>query len=401
MAVADIVIIGGGIIGSSIAYQLALHASGSRIVVLERDTIASGSSGRATGGIRQQFADELDIRFSIEGVRFYEQFTNPQHTTFSSATYARPHFHQYGYLFLVTTPPGWQAMQQHVALQQALGVPTQLLTAAEVQQRIPQLTVDDVLGATFCPSDGYSDPAAMTRALAHEARARGVIIREHAPVIDISVEHSRVQAIKTPQETFSTPIVVNAAGAYAALVARMAGITDLPVYPLRRQLYLTEPFTDLPYDIPMIVELSTGFHFRRREDGVILTLPLSISQEEEQRNQRLEPQAFTLPVDEQQWHDITELIQRRCPTLMNARIARCWSGLYEMTPDEHPVLGTTEVDGFLCACGFSGHGFMHAPMAAKLMAELILDGSTTTLSIEPFNIKRFRSGQLLKTTRLL
>ncbi len=151
----------------------------------------------------------------------------------------------------------------------------------------------------------------------------------------------------------------------------------------------------------MIVELSTGFHFRRREDGVILTLPLSISQEEEQRNRRLEPQAFTLPVDEQQWHDITELIQRRCPTLMNARIARCWSGLYEMTPDEHPVLGTTEVDGFLCACGFSGHGFMHAPMAAKLMAELILDGSTTTLSIEPFNIKRFRSGQLLKTTLLL
>jgi sarcosine oxidase, subunit beta len=396
MQTADIVIIGGGIIGASLAYQLALRAGDSSIVLLERDTIASGSSGRATGGIRQQFADEIDIRFSIEGVRFYEQFTHEQ--PFENA---RPTFYQHGYLFLTTTPPSWQAMQRYAVLQQALGVPTQLLSASEVQQRVPQLVVADILGATFCASDGYSDPAAMTRALLVAARERGVSIREHTPVTAIRVEHGRVQGVQTPQEYFSTPLVINAAGVYAALVARLAGIPDLPVYPLRRQVYLSEPFADLPYDLPMVVDLSTGFHFRRRGDCVLLTIPLAIDDEEIRRNQRLESAAFDLPIEERQWQDVTEQIARRCPTLSNAIIARCWSGHYEMTPDEHALLGPTEVDGFLCACGFSGHGFMHAPMATKLLVELILDGHATALPIEQFSVGRFRSGQLLPMTRLL
>ncbi len=396
MQTADIVIIGGGIIGASLAYQLALRSRNSSIVLLERDTIASGSSGRATGGIRQQFADEIDIRFSMEGVRFYEQFTHEQ--PFENV---RPTFYQHGYLFLTTTPASWQAMQRYAALQQSLGVPTQLLSATEVQRRVPQLMVADILGATFCASDGYSDPAAMTHALLAAARERGVVIREHAPVIGIHVEQGHVQGVQTPQERFSTPLVINAAGTYAALVARLAGIADLPVYPLRRQVYLSEPFADLPYDLPMVVDLSTGFHFRRRGDCVLLTIPLTISDEEIRRNQRLEPAAFDLPIEEQQWQDVAQQIARRCPPLNKATIARCWSGHYEMTPDEHAILGPTEVAGFLCACGFSGHGFMHAPMAAKLLVELILDGRTTTLPIEQFSAGRFRSGQLLAMTRLL
>lgn len=393
---ADIVIIGGGVIGASIAYQLALR-SATNIVVLERGEIASGSSGRATGGIRQQFADELDIRFSQEGVRFYEWFTRE----YNASPHKPPPFYQYGYMFLISTPESLRAMQGYIALQQSLGVPTRLISPTEVQQRVPQLVVDDLLGAAFCPTDGYSDPAAMTRALLSEAQTRGVIIRQEMPVMGITVENNRVQAVETPKETIATPLVINATGAYAALVARLAGIPDLPVRPLRRYVYQTEPFANLPEDVPMTVDLSTGFHFRRRGETVLLIMPLSPSLEEDKLNQVLAPEAFALTVDENMWPQIEREARRRCPPLADAPIARAWVGLYEMTPDEHPILGKTEIEGFLCACGFSGHGFMHAPMAAKLMTELILDGASKTLDIEQFSLERFRTGKLLATTRLL
>lgn len=395
MQTADIVIIGGGIIGASIAYALAQRGT-KHVMLLERDSIASGSSGRATGGIRQQFADALDIRFSIEGVRFYEQFTREQHTAST-----RPAFLQYGYLFLVTQTESWQAMWQHVALQQSLGVPTQLLTPAEVQQRIPHLFLDDVIGASFCPSDGYSDPGAMAHALLQEARLMGVDVREYRQVTGIRVEHGRVRAVDTPQETIATPLVVNAAGVYAAEVAQLASIVDLPIYPLRRQLFLTEPCEDVPDTVPMTVDLRTGFHFRRRGKQVLLTMPLPMNQEQEQQNRQRAAQAFDLTPDEAFWSRVHAETQRRYPPLANVPLARTWVGLYEMTPDEHPILGKTDIEGFVCACGFSGHGFMHAPMAAKLLSELLLDGESHTLPIEPLSLERFHTGKLLETTRLL
>ncbi len=397
MVRADIVIIGGGIIGASIAYQLAQRGI-PNVVLLESNTIASGSSGRATGGIRQQFADERDIFFSIEGVRFYEQFTREW-----GGNIQRPHFFQHGYLFLVTNEASWQAMQQHVARQQTLGVPTQLLTRNEAARRIPQLSVDDIVGATFCATDGYSDPGTMTHALAQVATQGGVRLYEHTPVIGITVEHGQVQAVLTSQEVFKTHVVINATGAYASLLARMVGIVDLPVYPIRRQLYLTEPYIDMPDDVPMVVDLSTGLHFRRRDDRVIVTSPLPFDEEKLRNGQLpLTNDAFELSVDNSFWHTTLEpQIQKRCPTLAYAQIAQIWSGLYEMTPDEHPILGKTEIEGFLCACGFSGHGFMHAPLAAKLLTELVVDGASSTYPIEPFTLERFRTGQLLQTTRLL
>ncbi len=395
MTTADIVIVGGGIIGTCLAYHLAQRGA-TRVVLLEREELAAGSSGRATGGIRQQFADEIDIRFSIAGVRFYEQFTRE--------TAACPPFYQYGYLFFATDTHAWENLQRYAALQQALGVPTQLLNAAQVQQRIPQLFVDDIAGATFCPTDGYSNPGAMAQALATEAQTRGVRIMTHSPVIAIHVINGRVQAVQTPDETIATPIVVNATGAYAALTARLVGMNNLPVYPLRRQLYLTETLTesDLPNDVPMTVDLHTGFHFRRRDGRVVLTMPLPISAEEMQRNRGLEPDAFKLNVDEDFWQRaIRPELAHRCPTLAHVPIAQVWTGLYEMTPDEHPVLGKTEIEGFYCACGFSGHGFMHAPMAAQLMTELLLDGASSILPIEQFSIERFRTGKLIEMTPML
>jgi sarcosine oxidase subunit beta len=352
------------------------------------------------GGIRQQFADELDIRFSLEGVRFYERFTG-EDDPFRLTSTLPPRFLQYGYMFLCTTPESWQAMQRHAALQQSIGVPTQLLMAEEARQRVPQLIVDDVLGATFCPTDGYSDPVGIIHALADEARTRGVSISEYAPVEEIIVEHGRVQAVRTPQETISTPLVINATGVYAPFIAQLVGISDLPIRPLRRQLLLTEPFADLPEDVPMTVDLVSGFHFRRRDGGVVFALPLPPEAEEARLSEALAPEAFALTTDDNFWPLLQEHARRCCPTLAEARVARTWSGLYEMTPDEEPVLGKTEVEGFLCACGFSGHGFMHAPMVAKLITELVLDGASKTLDIEQFSIERFRTGKLIPTTRLI
>lgn len=399
MTQADIVIVGGGIVGANIAYQLAKRGT-KNIVVLERDTIASGSIGRAMGGFRQQFADELDIRFSHESLSFYSQFIR-EYSDASLIPTRPPRFYSYGYMFLCTTAESWQAMQHYAVLQQSVGVPTQLLSPSEVKQRVPQLIVEDVLGATFCPTDGYTDPGLLTQCLMEAAQALGVTVKEHTPIVGISVEHGRVQAVHTPQETIYTPLVINATGAYAAFVAQLAGVSDLPVRPLRRQLALTEPFADLPEDVPMVVELSTGFHFRRRDGGVVFALPLPPSPEEDKLNSALAAEAFELTIDENFWPLLQEHARRRCPTLANAKLARTWSGLYEMTPDEEPVLGKTEVEGFLCACGFSGHGFMHAPMAARLMTELILDGESKMLPIEQFSIERFRTGKLLETTRLI
>lgn len=395
MKTADIVIIGGGIIGASLAYQIAQRGA-KNVVLLERGQPASGSSGRATGGIRQQFADEIDIRFSIEGVRFYEQFTHERDTGIE-----RPAFLQYGYSFLATNQASWQVMQRHVALQQSLGVPTQLLTPHEIQRMIPQLVVDDIVGATFCATDGYSDPAAMALALIHEAQHLGVTICEHTPVTGITVQRNHVEAVRTTEGTIPTQLVINATGPHAASLAHNVGIQNFPVYPLRRQVYLTEPFANLPDRVPMVVDLVTGFHFRRRGSRVVVTMPLPMSEQDDLHNRQLALQAFDLTLNEHFWYTVHAEAKHRCPPLAEAPIERAWVGLYEMTPDEHPILGKTEIDGFLCACGFSGHGFMHAPMAAKLMTELILDGRSSTLPIDLFSLERFHTGKLIHTTHLL
>lgn len=398
MRTAEIVIIGGGIFGTNLAYALARRGA-QQIVLLEQDMIASGSSGKATGGIRQQFFDELDIRFSIEGVSFYRRFI--EEYALAEEQQRPPDFYQRGYLFLSSTPASWQILQSASERQRALGVPTELLSPDEISARVPQLVVEDLLGATFCPTDGYSDPGAMTHALAHAARALGVTILEHAPVRSIQVKHNRVESVSTDQETIATPIVVNATGAYAALTARLAGITNLPVWPLKRQLYQTEDFADLPQDVPMVVDVSTGFHFRRRAGGVTLTMPLPVSPAQIEINRYLGAEAFALNLDETLWPLLQHEIKRRCPALALASIRRAWAGLYEMTPDDHPVLGRTEVEGFLCGCGFAGHGFMHSPMAARLLAESILEPHNSAPELALFSSERFRTGKLITTTSLL
>jgi sarcosine oxidase subunit beta len=398
MKTAEIIIIGGGIFGVNLAYALVKRGVPG-VFLLEQDIIAAGSSGRATGGLRQQFADELDIRFSIEGINFYKDFIKTY--TPDDERYRPPEFQQYGYMFLCSSVESWQNLQNYAALQRELGVPTQLLDPAEISARVPQLVVDDLLGATFCPTDGYSDPGAMTRALAHAASELGATVLEHTPVTAIHVSGQKVAGVSTAQETIAAPLVINASGAYAALTARLAGIENLPVWPLKRQLYQTEVFDDLPRDVPMVVDTTTGFHFRRRDGGVVLTMPPPMNMSRFEQTRYLEPEAFALTLDKTLWPLLQQQINRRCPALAQASIRRAWAGLYEMTPDEHPILGTTEIDGFLCGCGFSGHGFMHSPAAARLLVEYILDPRSSSPDLALFSLERFSTGKLIKTTSLL
>ncbi|MBX5448886.1 NAD(P)/FAD-dependent oxidoreductase [Thermogemmatispora sp.] len=399
---AAITIVGGGIMAATLAYQLARRGIG-EVVVLERETVASGSIGRATGGLRQQFADELDIIFAHEGLHFYQRFIAEMQAETALAAPPPPPFYQYGYLFLVSNNERWRAMQGYVALQRRLGVPTELLTPEEVVARWPglRLVTEDLCGATFCPTDGYTDPAAMTRALLGTARRLGVSVYEHSPVVAIQVARGRVQAVETPQRRLLTPLVINATGAYAALTARLAGINDLPVYPLRRQLYLCEAVPGLPQALPMVVDQATGLHFRWREGDLLVGLPHSPSPDEEAASLALAPTAFDLTLDPAVWSQIKQAIAHRFPALAGLHLRRAWAGLYEMTPDEHPILGPTEVEGFLCACGFSGHGFMHAPLAAQLLIDYITTGKSSALDIALFSLQRFREGRLLPATRLL
>ncbi|WP_052888834.1 NAD(P)/FAD-dependent oxidoreductase [Thermogemmatispora carboxidivorans] len=399
---AAITIIGGGIMGAALAYQLARRGI-REVVVLERETVASGSIGRATGGLRQQFADELDIIFAREGLRFYRQFIAEMQAEAVPASSFPPPFYQYGYLFLVSDDEGWQAMQGYVALQRRLGVPSELLTTQEIEGRWSglRLITDDLRGASFCATDGYTDPAAMTHALMGAARRLGVAVYEQSPVVAIQTARGRVQAVQTPQGRLATPLVINATGVYAALTARLVGINDLPVYPLRRQLYLCEAIAGLPAELPMVVDQATGFHFRWRDGGLLLGLPHQPSPEEQAASRALAAAAFDLTLDPGVWPQIERVGARRFPVLAGLRLRRAWAGLYEMTPDEHPVLGPTEVEGFLCACGFSGHGFMHAPLAAQLLIDYLTTGKSSTLAIEQFSLQRFREGRLLPATRLL
>jgi len=370
---AEVIIIGGGVIGCSIAYHLG--RKGCRdVILLERESLGSGSTGRCAGGIRLQFSTEINIHLSLLSVPAFENFADEMGY--------EPDFRQVGYLILAVAPEEMEAFRENVALQQRLGVPVRLLTGTEAQKMVPQLNIEDVLGATFCPRDGHADPHGVTQGYAHRARELGVQIYEGTEVRGIQVEKDRVKGVLTDKGPIEAQYVVNAAGPYAALVAAMAGV-KIPVLPYRRYIFVTEPFPDLPDPLPMVIDFATGFYFHRESGGLLMGM-----------GDRSEPSSFNLEVD---WGFLPTLVERaiyRAPVLEKAQIKRGWAGLYEVTPDAHPILGRVpEVEGFILANGFSGHGFMHAPAVGLLIAEEVLDGKASTLDISPLTLDRFREGR--------
>jgi sarcosine oxidase subunit beta len=371
---ADVVIIGGGIIGLSIAYHLALKKAG-RIVLFEKGQLGEGSTSRCVGGIRTQFSTEINIRFSLESLKTFEQF--------EEEFGINPEFKRIGYLFLATTESEMEVFKENVSLQKEFNIPVELLNSDEIMARWPYLRMDDILGGTFCPWDGYAGPSEVLSGFATGARKAGVKISEGIEVEEILLRKGKITGIKTKEQEVSTPVVVNAGGPYAALIGERVGI-KIPVKPLRRQIFITAPFHLSDRPIPLTIDFYRGWYFRQEVDGLLLSGPLD-----------LEP-SFNLNIDYEAMAETSENAIYRVPDLEKARIARGWAGLYEISPDHHAILGKVpELEGFILANGFSGHGFQHSPAVGKVIAELIVEGRANTIDISSLSIERFEKGDLI------
>lgn len=369
---AEAVIIGAGIMGCAIAQALAARGM-TDVVVLERDAIGRGATADAAGGIRQQFSTETNVRLATYSVGVWE--------TFRERFGVDVGLRQQGYLFLLTDPAEEPVFRQNLALQQRLGVPARWVTPAEIADINPFVTLDDVVGGTFCPEDGWCDTSTATMGFARDARQRGVTIEEETPAAGIRVEHGRVTAVETPRGTIATPLAIICAGPQTRQVGAMAGV-DLPVSPFRRMSFITEPFPALPPTLPMTIEFASGLYFHPESGGVLFGMA-----------DRDEPSSFNKTVDEAWMVTTVEALVSRAPLFAEANVMRGWAGFYEITPDDNPLLGWVgEPQGLAVAAGFSGHGFMQGPAIGACLAELILDGRATTVDITPFRPSRFAEG---------
>lgn len=292
-----------------------------------------------------------------------------------------PDFRESGYLFLLTTEEERARFRKAVEMQRRLGVSVDVLTPAEIQRLVPCLQVDDLLEATYTPGDGYASPLQVVWGYAERAADLGVHIRERCEVTGVRVRGGRVYGIESGDGEVAAPVVINAAGSYAGLVGQMAGVT-VPVTPWRRQLFVTAPVSDLAREVPVTIDVHRDWYFRREEGGALI--PASTDRQP----------SFNTAVDWEIVPEVSAMAGHRLPALAHAKIVRGWGGLYDISPDNHPILGESEVEGFYLACGFSGHGFMHGPVAGKLMAELILNGQTTGIDITSLSPRRFHEGQV-------
>ncbi len=366
---ADVVIIGGGVIGASVAWHLARRGC-TDVILLEKDiSLAAGSTGRSVGGIRHQFSSAVNVRLSQASVAQFGRF--------SDDTGAPADFIWRGYLFVLDNAADWAEFQDNVAMQRGLGVDVRLLSPAQAADLVPGLMVDDLFGATYCPLDGVGDPYAITQGYAQAARRLGVRVRIGVDAMGIVVEAGRVVAVETSEGRIATRWVVNCAGPWAAEVARQAG-ADLPIVPLKRQVYITDAFDRMPHDIPMVIDFTPSFYFRREGAGIMLGM-----------TNKDQPPGFDLSLDPAWLDAMIQQALRRAPVLAEARIMRGWAGLYDTTPDGNPILGAVpEVEGFLVAAGFSGHGFMHSPATGQVIAEMIVRGAPS-IDVSELGINRF------------
>jgi sarcosine oxidase subunit beta len=372
---ADVIVIGAGIMGVSTAYYLARRRFG-RIIVLERDTVCSGSTALASGGIRHQYANRVGIELTKQSIVVYENFKDEFGVD--------PQFRQHGYLILVATADELEVYTRSVALQQSLGVEVSLLSPGEVQRRYSYLNVDDLLAASYSPRDGYADPYLATTAIAARARELGVIIKQHHEVTGFRRTESRVSGVETHQGIFESPTVVIAAGAWSGVAGRMAGV-EIPVSPKRRHKFMTAPFptATIPSATPFVIDHHYGFSIRREGTGLLLGI-----------GRKDEPASFSVDADRNLLPALVERAVHRAPVLAEAQIMRIYAGLYEMTPDQMGIISAVPaLEGLYVTAGFSGHGFMHGPIAGQLTAELIIYGRAITVDITPLSLERFKRGE--------
>ena len=372
---ADVVIIGGGCMGASVAYHLARRGVTDVVLVEREPMLGMGSTGRNAGGVRHQFSTEANVKLSIESIRMFERFEDEVGQEID--------FHQDGYLFLLSDETNLNSFARNVELQRRLGVEVDLIDAGEAQRLAPGLNVEGVIGATFCARDGIADPNGVTMGFAKAAQARGVEIVRDTEATAIRKEGDRVIAVETDRGIISTGAVVNAAGPYAKRVGEMVGI-EIPVLPYRRHIFISEPIASgpVPANRVMVIDFETTFYFHREGAGILFGM-----------GDPSERPGFDTTVSWEFLEAVTRVAIRRLPRLADAGIAHAWAGLYEMTPDAMPIIsGADGVNGFYMINGFSGHGFQHSPAAGRILADIICDGAAAADDISPFDFGRFAKG---------
>ncbi len=378
---ADVVVVGGGIIGMAVAFYLAKAKYGD-IVVVEKDAVlGAGATSKAAGGIRAQFNTKVNIQMSMLSEDLFERFKDD--TGYDAL------FDQVGYMFLVSEEKDSEVYKKAWELQKSLGLPVEMLKADEVSQYAPHVRTDDIIFATFCKKDGLGDPHEFLSGYDHACREMGVTIITEAEVTKIVIEKSQVQSVKTTQGTISAPQVINCAGPWAKKVAAMAG-SKIPVEPYRRQIVTTGELSFVEPFFPMVVDVASGLYCHKESKGMLLGWA----------DKSVQP-SFDVSIDPEYTDGILERALDRIPQLEEAEIANQWAGLYETTPDHREVIGPdSEVTGLFHVVGFSGHGFMHAP-AAGLVTSEVLQGKEPSVDISDLSPERFVKGELVTETNVI
>src|SRR6266498_1129471 len=373
---ADIVIIGGGVMGASAAYHLA-KCGIKNIVLLEKEEFfGTGATGRCAGGVRYQFSTEINVKLSIESLPMIERFRDEIGQDVN--------YRQCGYLLIATDEKDASTFKHNVELQNRLGVQTQLLSGDEVRAHLPLMKFEDAIAGTFNQKDGIVDPNSVVAGYISAAQKMGVTALNRAEVTGICTSGNEIEAVETMQGTIQTHLILNAAGPWAGQIGKMAGV-QIPIVPIRRQMFTTDPLKEIPEDFPFVIDFAQSLYFHREGEGLLVGMS----------NQNQEP-GFDQNVDEDFEFVNLEAAIGRMPLLERASRASHWAGLYEVTPDAHPVFGGSDIQGFMICTGFSGHGFMHGPVAGKLMSEYIVDGKFSTLDVSMLDLARFEEGRLIK-----
>jgi sarcosine oxidase subunit beta len=385
MQSADVVIIGGGIVGSSIAYHLTANSCRNVLVIERESAQGKGSTGKSMGGVRAQFSTPVSIQMSLYSIPFYAAFE--ERLGFPCDYRAQ------GYLFCATNESQMAYLRANYTQQVKMGLKdVSLMPGDEIARLFPQLRADDIVGGSFCSTDGFVDPYSAMIGFMTWAADHGTILWKTTAVTGITRDGSGIASVETTRGAISTRKVVNCAGPWAASVAAFADV-DLPVQPLRRMLVPSEPFDEFPHDAPMIVDMSNGFHFRPEARGFLLAW-----------NDPEETPGFKAEFDPAFIEKILTRAADRVPCFADLPVnpKRAWAGLYEMTPDHHPILGEApDMPGFFLANGFSGHGVMHAPATGKILSDLILTGKTELIDASLLGLSRFAEGRLIHETAVL
>jgi sarcosine oxidase, subunit beta len=377
---ATVVIIGGGVIGLSCAFRLA-KAGVSDVVLLERDSLGSGSTSRAAGGVRAQFSNRANIELSARSLDVYRHFTE----LFDQEV----DFCEVGYLFLLTTRESVLGFEASVALQNELGVPSRMISASEAKRLSPLINTTDVLAASFCPTEGHCAPDSVVLGFARAARGEGATLISQTEVLDIEIRDGEIEAVVTSHGPLRTNAVVCAAGAWSSQVGEWIGL-DLPVVPVRRQVLVTEPLPHIKQDMPLTVDLATTLYFHRSGRQMVI----GMSDPDETSGYKLNMSDNWLP-------RLGDALAHRVPELTSAGIATGWAGLYEVTPDHNALIGEAEgVNRFIYATGFSGHGFLMAPAIGEVVRDLYFDKEPFT-DVSGFSASRFSNGESLPETNVI